>query len=144
MSTSARACDNRSLTERNTYRELGHKCRKRDPRVRAEDREVVEAGIARTVLEPHAHGRLSDVARGGVQLECDSRGVVDDAGDARVRGGRAGEVEERDEGLIGDLVDGELQRVARVGDAREGGEDGGEGRADRDWVVGLVSAASRP
>ena len=122
----------RSVEASHTYRKLRYECRKRDPGVRAEDREAVEVGIARTVLEAHAHGRLSDVARAGVELERDGRRVVDDAGDARVRGGRAGEVEERDEGLVGDLVQGELERVACVRDAREGGEDRGEDRADRD------------
>ena len=84
----------------------------------------MERRVRRPVLEPHVHRRLAAALR-GVQLERDDGRVVDDRRDGRVRGRGAGEVEERDERLVRDLVQREFERVGAVGDAREGGEDGG-------------------
>ena len=64
-----------------------------------------------------------------------------DASNIRVRLGCAGEVEERNERLVADLVDRELEGVARVRDALQVGKDGRERRPDRDCRKHQVQSA---
>ena len=62
--------------------------------------------------------------------------MLTDAGDLRVGRGGLGDVEEGDERLVADLIQGDLERVVRIRDAREGREDRGEDGSDRDYDVG--------
>ena len=66
-----------------------------------------------------------------------------DAGDLRVGRGGLGDVEEGDERLVADLVDRELERVARVRNALQVSKDGRERRPDRDCRKHQVRSALR-
>jgi len=89
-----------------------------------------QAGVQReidecvgTVLIPRFEGVVF------VNFEDHCRGVVDDpteilGSDGMVDGVRCGEVEERDEGLVGDCAIVNLQGIGGVGDAAKTVEDG--------------------